>query len=216
MGCEFCDKKSNIQDKYIDDSICTIRNNKGLYSLGFFCNIQTKHVLITNDDILYEKIDGNDIKIILYKNEKVIDLIIENSRIYTNINNGIKIIEIKETDNLYTNSFFGIENNINNLNEGNLFLISNKNREIILNTIKYEKEDDDNKFEYKIEINPSLNNPIIIKKANNVYNIIGLHKEIINGKYKGQYIKGLIEEYLKFNNKNKSFIKFSNNYKKRE
>ena len=89
MGCELCDKKSNIQDKNIDDSICTIRNNKGLYSLGLFCNIEKKHVLITNDDILWEDIDNKTKKkIILYKNEKVIDLIIDNSRIYINQKNG--------------------------------------------------------------------------------------------------------------------------------
>jgi hypothetical protein len=93
FGCEICGKKEYKLQEKIEDSICTIKNNRGLYTLGFFCIIKRPkimRVLITNDDINWKKIADKKI-IILYINNKQNELKIEKSKkFYINKKNNIK------------------------------------------------------------------------------------------------------------------------------
>ena len=212
--------------KYMESSVCKIESgdSKGL---AFFCLIPYEQyisipVIITNENIIGEICTGKSIKISLNNNlySKVINF--DESRLtYTNKENDIAIIEIKEKDGLKINLFFELDELIFNSDiyeDKDIYLISYSLGE------KGEKEEKTISIGNIIRINDkriihncntvlgSSGAPIINIKNNK---IIGVHRGYFINKNVncGVSIKKSVEEFIKVIKDSKMFNNtFEDNY----
>ena len=197
---------NKINEK-IEKYLCKIININNKNNSGFLCKIpfpdenNLLSVLITNNIILNE---NKILEIILSNNESKKLLINEYRKIYTNEKyNNITIIEIVENDNIDTNLFAEIDNQIFKLDlewEKNKYLSFNQNEKYFL---CYLKNKDDNFIIKHISFSQdfSSGNPII-----NQINckIVGIYIE--DKEYKYLNIKLLKDSINDFNEK----FKFKN------
>ena len=106
-----------------DKCICKITNNKKEWATGFFCAIpfpdkyQRLPVIITNNHVLKSSDikEGEKIKFSMNNNKNSFELEIDNKRkVYTNEKYDITIIEVRNSDNINTNSFLDIDEDVFN------------------------------------------------------------------------------------------------------
>ena len=203
--------------------IIKIYCKNGGKATGFFCNIPIDSnnylkVLITNNHVLMRDDikPGQTIKFSLNKDLKFYNILIDNSRkIYTNQFYDVTIIEIKDDDKIDKESFFDIDETINQKESIYLF----KNEQIFLlhyprgaemevsnGIIKNINEDDKTIYHSCCVDAGSSGSPIVNKKN---FKVIGIHNgSIKNSKYNlGILLKEPIEEFIKKNTPNMAELK---------
>ena len=206
--------------KQMKESVCKIYGSK-LNGTGFFCKIQNikygntsiLYVLITNNHILGEEdIKSNKkIKISLNNGNRIIEIIIDNSRkAFTSKIYDITIIEMKENDGIEKDSFIEIDKDIYKDNFREIY----KNKSIyLLHYVKgieiYKSESiirNINESNYTIEYYcdssyESSGGPLINLEN---YKVIGVHKGFYNNKINiGIIISAPIEKF--YENLNNQF-----------
>ena len=203
--------------------IIKIYCKNGGKATGFFCNIPIDSnnylkVLITNNHVLMRDDikPGQTIKFSLNKDLKFYNILIDNSRkIYTNQFYDVTIIEIKDDDKIDKESFFDIDETINQKESIYLF----KNEQIFLlhyprgaemevsnGIIKNINEDDKTIYHSCCVGAGSSGSPIVNKKN---FKVIGIHKgSTNNSKYNlGTLLKEPIEEFIKKTTPNMAELK---------
>ena len=194
---------------------------------GFFCNVPSGwgilKVLMTNNHVLKEEdiLINKTIKFSINNGIKYFEIKIDESRkIYTSKKYDVTIIEIKQNDNIDSNSFFDLDNRIFNENPNELF----KNKQIYL--LYYPKG---KQIEYSIgmiknicEDNFTLRHLCdssggssggpIINSLN--FHVIGIHKGGAEGAKNynlGTFLKQPIEEFKNSSQNNKIEMKVNEN-----
>ena len=114
--------------KQMKTKICKIYLKNGKKGTGFFCSISIQNkneinVLITNNQVIDEKVIKEKEIIKISINNEPIDLNLSDRIIYTNKGYDITIIEIKEDDKIKCNYFEYKDNNINEENIKNTMYI---------------------------------------------------------------------------------------------
>ena len=225
-----CCKKKNydnselILNEQYEIISCIILGNNESYYIGFLCNLQIPKILeikpfliTTNQNLGKDEIELNQtIKFVTNSEQTPFEIKIDSSRkTYIDEENGITLIEIKYNDGLNFHRFLELNNKkqveINN-NEDSFYLFHYDNKKMVKYKCKIKNTDEGNNC-FKYECNCKENEPLegcpIIKKLQDSYEIIGMHKEINEKKeYIGLFLKNPINKFLEEINKKDIILRY--------
>ena len=187
---------------HLENCLCKIKTkNLNEYGLGFFCKIPFPNeshllpVLITNDHIL-EKDDisiGKNITILLKNSEEEKKIKMDKSRkTYSNDIYNITIIELKENE--LGNSFLEIDDNPNEKNIKNIYMLNNLNgsKKISYGEIHFINENNST-FTHLCQTKTEFLGAPIMNISNN--KVMGIHKGKSETYNVGIFINNPISEF---------------------
>ena len=227
MGACMSDKPNLASNNKIDKFICEIEFNNVIKGNGFFANLLVPNkceelkVLITNIKVLDKKeIEKNNI-IMLHSKHLKNPLKIEINdlnKVYTNEKFNFTLIEINHTDyGLDINSFLEIDQFEPNYFNSKIYLVNysnvkSKRNKCDIRNVNQEKIIFECK---KLEIEPKIGNPIIIKIQGRQedYKIIGIYQGINeeNNFHSGLLLKEPIKLYFGKENKKENSTEIKDN-----
>ena len=215
--CQTCQKiEYNYDDEFeLNDNYeiiaCIIKGNNKTNNIGFLGNLHIPHkldnlsILITiNQNLEQNDIEINKtIKLFTNYNQTPFEIKIDHSRIaYLDKDKGISIIGINKDDGISFNNLLDIcyKNPIKQNYKNSFYLLLYEDKSIINYKCQIKNIDNENQyFEYECEnndIKPLAGSPIIMN-YNNIYQIIGMHKEINDkNKFIGFFLKKLISKFF--------------------